>query len=154
MPLELLRFVKSHPGVLCSRGVGATFLRKRFRRSGVVSAPALVGLPRAARRRTESVPWIAASQCVAGPHLGGPQFRQRSRARIFDAPVIRLHARVGALGDGKSRASPRAILNIIYIMRNSVSGVIRFVGSAWQWLRLWLGSCLPVGSPDKDELAA
>ncbi|HAV4432549.1 TPA: hypothetical protein JIR03_18425 [Acinetobacter baumannii] len=42
----------------------------------------------------------------------------------------------------------------VYIMRNAVLGVIRFVGSAWQWLRLWLGSCLPVGSPDKDELAA
>ena len=24
--------------------------------------------------------------------------------------------------------------NIIYIMRNALSGVIRFVGSAWQWL--------------------
>lgn len=42
--------------------------------------------------------------------------------------------------------------NIIYIMRNAVSGLIRFVGSAWQWLQLWLGSCLPVGSPDKDEI--
>lgn len=40
----------------------------------------------------------------------------------------------------------------VYIMRNSVFA--RFVGSAWQWLRLWLGSCLPSGSPDKDELAA
>ena len=51
-------------------------------------------------------------------------------------------------------AVPHCGLNIIYIMRNAVSGVIRFVGSAWQWLRLWLGSCLPAHSPNKDELAA
>lgn len=34
------------------------------------------------------------------------------------------------------------------------SSIRRFVGSAWQWLRLWLGSCLPSSSTDKDELAA
>jgi len=40
-------------------------------------------------------------------------------------------------------------------MRNAViARVVRFTGSAWQWLRLWLGSCLPTGSTDKDELAA
>lgn len=59
-------------------------------------------------------------------------------------------ARTGLLGVRLGRP----LCNIIYIMRNDVSGVIRFVGSAWQWLRLWLGSCLPVGSPDKDEIAA
>ena len=30
----------------------------------------------------------------------------------------------------------------------------RFVGSAWQWLGLWLGSCFPTRSPGKDEIAA
>lgn len=49
---------------------------------------------------------------------------------------------------------PQQPENIIYIMRNAISAVVGFVGSAWQWLRLWLGSCLPVRSPDKDELAA
>jgi hypothetical protein len=29
-----------------------------------------------------------------------------------------------------------------------------FVGSAWQWLGLWLGSCLRPGNPAKDEIAA
>ena len=44
-------------------------------------------------------------------------------------------------------------MNIIYIMRSAVSAVVGVVGSAWQWLRPWLGSCLPVCSPDKDEIA-
>lgn len=50
-------------------------------------------------------------------------------------------------------------MNIIYIMRKS--GIRRFgqrwssfVGSAWQWLGLWLGSCLRPGTPAKDEIAA
>lgn len=29
-----------------------------------------------------------------------------------------------------------------------------FVSSAWQWLGLWLGSCLRPQSPAKDEIAA
>lgn len=79
-------------------------------------------------------------------------------------PVGRGSAHVGAaiclkgslqcgLGPGGARPGQPG-WNIIYIMRNVVSGLIRFVGSAWQWLRLWLGSCLPTGTPDKDELAA
>jgi len=39
-------------------------------------------------------------------------------------------------------------------IRRTARRVAAFVGSAWQWLRLWIGSCLPSGSPDKDELAA
>lgn len=53
------------------------------------------------------------------------------------------------------RAShPRIALNIIYIMRNAVSALVRLVGSAWQWLGLWLGSCLLPETPAKDEIAA
>jgi hypothetical protein len=38
---------------------------------------------------------------------------------------------------------------------NSWIGRIRaFVSSAWQWLGLWLGSCLRPGTPAKDEIAA
>lgn len=58
---------------------------------------------------------------------------------------------LAGLGSG---VDAQSALNIIYIMRNAISAVVGFVGSAWQWLRLWLGSCLPVRSPDKDELAA
>lgn len=32
--------------------------------------------------------------------------------------------------------------------------VAAFVSSAWQWLGLWLGSCLRPQSPAKDEIAA
>jgi len=32
--------------------------------------------------------------------------------------------------------------------------VVGFVGSAWQWLGLWLGSCLRPETPAKDEIAA
>jgi len=54
-------------------------------------------------------------------------------------------------------------LYIIYIMRNAVIGtagrrlracMTYFVGSCWQWLGLWLGSCFPARSPSKDEIAA
>lgn len=44
--------------------------------------------------------------------------------------------------------------HVVYIMRNAVSALARFVGSAWQWLGLWLGSCLRPQSPAKDEIAA
>ncbi len=48
--------------------------------------------------------------------------------------------------------------NIIYIMRNGIRRFSQrwssFVGSAWQWLGLWLGSCLRPGTPAKDEIAA
>jgi len=54
----------------------------------------------------------------------------------------------------RSGADAQPVVNIIYIMRNAVSAVVGFVSSSWQSLRLWLGSCLPVRSPDKDELAA
>lgn len=37
----------------------------------------------------------------------------------------------------------RALFNIIYIMRNDVSGLIRSVGFAWQWLRPLLPWWLP-----------
>lgn len=56
---------------------------------------------------------------------------------------------LAGLGSG---VDARSALNIIYIMRNAISALVGFVGSAWQWLRLWLGSCFPVRSPDKDEL--
>lgn len=65
----------------------------------------------------------------------------------------------GIRGRGKRRASqPRMRLNIIYIMRNGIRRFGQrwssFVGSAWQWLGLWLGSCLRPETPAKDEIAA
>ncbi len=59
-------------------------------------------------------------------------------------------ARTGLIGVRMGRP----LGNIIYIMRNAVSALARFVGSAWQWLGLWLGSCLRPGTPAKDEIAA
>ena len=50
--------------------------------------------------------------------------------------------------------SGNGVMNIIYIMRKAASALARFVGSAWQWLGLWLGSCLRPQSPAKDEIAA
>lgn len=45
--------------------------------------------------------------------------------------------------------------NIIYIMRNAVMArLARFVGSGWRWLKLWIGSCFPSRTPNKDEIAA
>jgi hypothetical protein len=32
--------------------------------------------------------------------------------------------------------------------------VARFVGSGWRWIKLWIGSCFPTHSPNKDEIAA
>lgn len=55
-------------------------------------------------------------------------------------------------GSGRLGGDPAG--NIIYIMRKAVSALARFVGSAWQWLGLWLGSCLRPQSPAKDEIAA
>lgn len=55
------------------------------------------------------------------------------------------HGKVGGRGE-RYAAVLRDALNIIYIMRNTVSGVIRFMGSARQWLRLWLGSGLALAS--------
>jgi len=56
---------------------------------------------------------------------------------MFGVPLVGLGSGVDA----------QSALNIIYIMRNMISAVAGFAGSAWQWLRLWLGSCLPAPSP-------
>lgn len=59
----------------------------------------------------------------------------------------------GARGYGAAPMASRIEHNIHYAQ--SWLGRIRaFVSSTRQWLSLWLGSCLPERSPDKDELAA
>ncbi|MBA0241742.1 hypothetical protein D7Y16_01870 [Stenotrophomonas maltophilia] len=42
----------------------------------------------------------------------------------------------------------------IHYAKSNIRQIWAFVGSAWQWLGLWLGSCLRPQSPAKDELAA
>lgn len=79
------------------------------------------------------------------------------------APWSQVLRALGGLLEGEQRAARTGLIgvrmgrplgNIIYIMRNAVSALARFVGSAWQWLGLWLGSCLRPGTPAKDEIAA
>lgn len=76
----------------------------------------------------------------------------------FRSRTIRLHARVGAEADARTAPASRGRWNIIYIMRNGIRRFGQrwssFVGSALQWLGLWLGSCLRPGTPAKDEIAA
>ncbi|WP_329891812.1 hypothetical protein, partial [Stenotrophomonas sp. SMYL11] len=56
--------------------------------------------------------------------------------------------------EGSGRLGGDPAVNIIYIMRNGIRRFGQrwssFVGSAWQWLGLWLGSCLRPGTPAKD----
>lgn len=42
----------------------------------------------------------------------------------------------------------------IHYAKSWIRHTAAFVGSGWHWLKLWIGSCFPSGSTDKDELAA
>lgn len=42
----------------------------------------------------------------------------------------------------------------IHYAKSRTRRIWAFIGSAWQWLGLWLGSCLCPQSPVKDEIAA
>ncbi|QDY49300.1 hypothetical protein DUW70_12555 [Stenotrophomonas maltophilia] len=75
---------------------------------------------------------------------------RRFRARIDRAPCQRR-----SRGLGKTRASHRQEgEHNIHYAKCCIGAVVAFVGSAWQWLGLWLGSCLRPQSPAKDEIAA
>lgn len=54
------------------------------------------------------------------------------------------------------QAMPQAgnALHDIHYAKCRIRRIWAFVGSAWQWLGLWLGSCLRPGTPAKDEIAA
>lgn len=32
--------------------------------------------------------------------------------------------------------------------------LVAFVESGWRWFKLWIGSCFPSRTPNKDEIAA
>ncbi|MEG0191648.1 MAG: DUF3693 domain-containing protein [Stenotrophomonas sp.] len=62
--------------------------------------------------------------------------------RKLAATAMALCLAVGFALPHKAQAAVPGFDNVhaVYIMRNAISAVVGFVGSAWQWLRLWLGS--------------
>nr|DAG74290.1 MAG TPA: helix turn helix protein [Inoviridae sp.] len=81
---------------------------------------------------------------------------ERTFWKRLAATAMALCLAVGFALPHKAQAAVTGFDNahVVYIMRNAVSTLARFVGSAWQWLGLWLGSCLRPQSPAKDEIAA
>lgn len=49
---------------------------------------------------------------------------------------------------------PGNALHDIHYAKSWIGRIRAFVSSAWQWLGLWLGSCLRPQTPAKDEIAA
>ncbi|OWQ72273.1 hypothetical protein CEE57_09225 [Stenotrophomonas maltophilia] len=75
---------------------------------------------------------------------------ERTFWKRLAATAMALCLAVGFALPHKAQAAVTGFDNghVVYIMRNTVSGVIRFMGSARQWLRLWLGSGLALASLD------
>jgi len=85
---------------------------------------------------------------------------ERTFWKRLAATAIALCLAVGFALPHKAQAAVPGFDNghVVYIMRNGIRRFGQrwssFVGSAWQWLGLWLGSCLRPGTPAKDEIAA
>ncbi|HHA2457036.1 TPA: DUF3693 domain-containing protein [Stenotrophomonas maltophilia] len=56
--------------------------------------------------------------------------------------------------DVQAMPQPGSALHDIHYAQSWIGRIRAFVSSAWQWLGLWLGSCLRPGTPAKDEIAA
>lgn len=80
---------------------------------------------------------------------------------------IGAHATLGCMRSTQrtSRFSRRRFLRFqAFCVRNAMDlyqecemayrTVSRFVGTGWRWVKLWIGSCFPARSPNKDEIAA
>lgn len=50
--------------------------------------------------------------------------------------------------------APQQLEHNIHYAKSWIGRIRAFVSSAWQWLGLWLGSCLRPQTPAKDEIAA
>jgi len=80
----------------------------------------------------------------------------RRIAQKLATVVMALCLFVGTALPRDVQAMPQAgnALHDIHYAKSRTRRIWAFVGSAWQWLGLWLGSCLRPQSPAKDEIAA
>lgn len=98
---------------------------------------------------------------------GVARCHREARKRWNAGKDVGLHLRPGGGGGGVLRGHHlcgadrepvgrvlAALEHNIHYAKSWMARAAAFVSSAWQWLGLWLGSCLPDRSPDKDELAA
>lgn len=113
-------------------------------------SPGMSSAQRSQQGRGERRRWVLRTRRVRMQHLRGC-----ARRNGFH-PLSRRNA----CGAGHLRAQR---FGYVPRMRNGVISTLlralrrctaHFVGSSWQWLGLWLGSCFPARSPNKDELAA
>ncbi|MBA0452514.1 hypothetical protein D7Y59_12470 [Stenotrophomonas maltophilia] len=58
------------------------------------------------------------------------------------------------VGPGRRSPGPVWLEHNIHYAKSWIGRIRAFVSSAWQWLGLWLGSCLRPQTPAKDEIAA
>lgn len=72
------------------------------------------------------------------------------------ATAMTLLVGVGLASPGDVQAAVHAsITSTDYTLCEKGFGAIRrFVGSGWRWLRLWIDSCFPAGTPGKDAIEA
>lgn len=68
-------------------------------------------------------------------------------------PQIRSAQHQGAR-QAACQPAPQQFEHNIHYAKSRIRRIWAIVGSAWQWLGLWLGSCLRPGTPAKDEIAA
>jgi|GEM_PF-1411076 len=102
----------------------------------------------------DPVQWLVAVKAVRADGKAGKAW----------ASLARRLAAVGmALALGVGLASPRDVQAAIRagseptmytLCEMAYRSISRFVSSGWRWLKLWIGSCFPSRTPNKDEIAA
>lgn len=102
-----------------------------------------------------------ARSCGSNSRPSGVTSRPRLNEKPAQGPVrlrsrtIRLHATAGPRVEASSvPVWPTPCEHNIHYAKSWIGRIRAFVSSAWQWLGLWLGSCLRPGTPAKDEIAA
>ena len=102
----------------------------------------------------DPVQWLVAIKAIRAEGKAGKAWAALAK-RLATAAMVVLLA-VGFTLPRDVQAMPQAgnTLHDIHYAKSWIRRIWAFVGSVWQWLGLWLGSCLPAKSPDKDEIAA